>query len=50
MRLLYEMIGRLWVTRFLSRHRRELQLAALAAVVATGAAAYLAATRDVPEG
>jgi hypothetical protein len=50
MSMIYELIGRTVVTVVRVRFRRQIRIAAAAAVLAAAAAVYLAASRDVEEG
>jgi hypothetical protein len=46
----YELIGRLYVAWLWRRYGRQLRIAAGVGVAALAAGAYLAATREPPEG
>jgi len=50
MAAVYELIGRLVVRFIRTRYRRQIQLALGIGVAAIAAGAYLAATREPPEG
>jgi hypothetical protein len=47
---MYEAIGRLVVRFIRVRYRRQIRIAAALGVVAAAAAAYVAMTREPPEG
>ncbi len=50
MAAIYELIGRLWVRFIRVRYRRQIRIAVGIGVAGVLAAAYLAATREPPEG
>jgi hypothetical protein len=50
MAAVYELIGRVVVRIVRARYRRQIRVALGIGVVAIAAAAYLAATREPPEG
>jgi hypothetical protein len=50
MAAIYELIGRLWLRYALVRYRRQIRIAVGIGVAGVLAGAYLAATREPPEG
>ena len=50
MAAIYELIGRLWVRFIRVRYRRQIRIAVGIGVAGVLAGAYLAATREPPEG